>query len=245
MRNPSIYLLITLLASLASVAALLLTSSAFAEETKPEEWLFVHSGKDESTVEMISDTTLVMQGDTDILAFTDRPDSEFKRFFGPNNTGFSSLWNRSDENYNTYIGITGFASLWNRSDKNYNTYKVFDRKRGEGKSFNADPPNAVLRWQDCHKVKVGPFNRYEEFCEPKEVFLAITKASTGRSGKMLMNYEVKLRAGERPRGKLRDAVLFVDSRSLAGPVLHPPCLALRVNKHGFHSYFPACPPNPR
>jgi len=225
MRNPSIYLLITLLASLASVAALLLTSSAFAEETKPEEWLFVHSGKDESTVEMISDTTLVMQGDTDILAFTDRPDSEFKRFFGPNNTRFSSLWNRSD--------------------KNYNTYKVFDRKRGEGKSFNADPPNAVLRWQDCRRVKVGPFNRYEEFCEPKEVFLAITKASTGRSGKMLMNYEVKLRAGERPRGKLRDAVLFVDSRSLAGPVLHPPCLALKVNRHGFHLYFPACPPNPR
>ena len=62
-----------LLKPLALIAALLLTSSAFAEEAKPAEWLFVHTSP---TAEMTSDTTLVMPVTREIFAFTDRPNRQ-------------------------------------------------------------------------------------------------------------------------------------------------------------------------
>ena len=62
-----------LLKPLALIAALLLTSSAFAEEAKPAEWLFVQTAP---TAEMTSDTTLVMPVTREIFAFTDRPNRQ-------------------------------------------------------------------------------------------------------------------------------------------------------------------------
>jgi len=58
---------------LALVASLLLTTSAFAEEAKPAEWLFVQTAP---TAEMTSETTLVMQVTREIFAFTDRPNRQ-------------------------------------------------------------------------------------------------------------------------------------------------------------------------
>ena len=77
-----------LLKPLALIAALLLTSSAFAEEAKPAEWLFVHTSP---TAEMTSDTTLVMPVTREIFAFTDRPNRKHGYLTAH---AFVSLWDK-------------------------------------------------------------------------------------------------------------------------------------------------------
>jgi hypothetical protein len=144
-----------LLKPLALIAALLLTSSAFAEEAKPVEWLFVQTAP---TAEMTSDTTLVMPVTREIFAFTDRPNRK-----------------------HGYLTAHAFVSLWDK---------------GEGNTFKADPPNAVLTWVEGDKVK--------------EAEVVITDASVLAHGKAI-SFELKLEAGEAPSGKMQGVSLFVDS----------------------------------
>ena len=139
---------------LALVASLLLTTSAFAEEAKSAEWLFVHTAQ---TAEMTSATTLVMPVTRDIFAFTDRPN----RMHG-------------------YMNAHEFVSLWDE---------------GEGDTFKADPPYAVLTW-----VENG---------EMKEAEVLIISAETVSHGREIA-YEVKLEAGETPEGNIGSASFFVD-----------------------------------
>ena len=143
-----------LLKPLALIAALLLTSSAFAEEAKPAEWLFVHTSP---TAEMTSDTTLVMPVTREIFAFTDRPNRQ-----------------------HGYLTAHAFVSLWDK---------------GEGDTFKADPPNAVLTWIDGDKVK--------------EAEVVITDASVLAQGKAI-SFEVKLEAGEALSGQMQRLSLFID-----------------------------------
>ena len=143
-----------LLKPLALIAALLLTSSAFAEEAKPAEWLFVHTSP---TAEMTSDTTLVMPVTREIFAFTDRPNRQ-----------------------HGYLTAHEFVSLWDK---------------GEGDTFKADPPNAVLTWVDGDKVH--------------EAEVVITDASVLAHGKAI-SFEVKLEAGEALSGQMQRLSLFVD-----------------------------------
>ena len=145
-----------LLKPLALIAALLLTSSAFAEEAKPVEWLFVQTAP---TAEMTSDTTLVMPVTREIFAFTDRPNRK-----------------------HGYLTAHAFVSLWDK---------------GEGNTFKADPPNAVLTWLDGDKVH--------------EAEVVITDASVLAHGKAI-SFELKLEAGEAPSGKMQGVSLFVDDR---------------------------------
>ena len=149
-----------LLKPLALIAALLLTSSAFAEEAKPVEWLFVQTAP---TAEMTSDTTLVMPVTREIFAFTDRPNRK-----------------------HGYLTAHAFVSLWDK---------------GEGNTFKADPPNAVLTWVEGDKVK--------------EAEVVITDASVLAHGKAI-SFELKLEAGEAPSGKMQGVSLFVDSGSILG-----------------------------
>ena len=153
-----------LLKPLALIAALLLTSSAFAEEAKPAEWLFVHTSP---TAEMTSDTTLVMPVTREIFAFTDRPNRK-----------------------HGYLTAHAFVSLWDK---------------GEGNTFKADPPNAVLTWVEGDKVK--------------EAEVVITDASVLAHGKAI-SFELKLEAGEAPSGKMQGVSLFVDSN----PCAYYPCI---------------------
>ena len=157
-----------LLKPLALIAALLLTSSAFAEEAKPAEWLFVHTSP---TAEMTSDTTLVMPVTREIFAFTDRPNRQ-----------------------HGYLTAHAFVSLWDK---------------GEGDTFKADPPNAVLTWVEGDKVH--------------EAEVIITDASVLAHGKAI-SFEVKLEAGEALSGQMQRLSLFVDGwvpaglRVMNGPV---------------------------
>jgi hypothetical protein len=143
-----------LLKPLALIAALLLTSSAFAEEAKPAEWLFVHTSP---TAEMTSETTLVMPVTREIFAFTDRPNRK-----------------------HGYLTAHAFVSLWDK---------------GEGNTFKADPPNAVLTWLDGDKVH--------------EAEVIITDASVLAHGRAI-SFEVKLEAGEALSGQMQRLSLFVD-----------------------------------
>jgi len=139
---------------LALIASLLFTASAFAEEAKRAEWLFVHTSP---TAEMTSDTTLVMPVTREIFAFTDRPNRK-----------------------HGYLTAHAFVSLWDE---------------GDGDTFNADPPNAVLTWVDGDKVH--------------EVEVVITDATVLAHGRAI-SFEVKLEVGEAPSGKMRGVSLFVD-----------------------------------
>ena len=143
-----------LLKPLALIAALLLTSSAFAEEAKPAEWLFVHTSP---TAEMTSETTLVMPVTREIFAFTDRTNRK-----------------------HGYLTAHAFVSLWDK---------------GEGDTFKADPPNAVLTWLDGDKVH--------------EAEVVITDASVLAHGRAI-SFEVKLEAGEALSGQMQRLSLFVD-----------------------------------
>jgi len=79
-----------------------------------------------------------------------------------------------------YLNAHEYASLWDE---------------GEGDTFKADPPNAVLTWVDGDEVK--------------EAELLIISAETVGHGRSIA-YEVKLEAGETPVGKMGPASLFVD-----------------------------------
>ena len=153
-----------LLKPLALIAALLLTSSAFAEEAKPAEWLFVHTSP---TAEMTSDTTLVMPVTREIFAFTDRPNRQ-----------------------HGYLTAHAFVSLWDK---------------GEGNTFKADPPNAVLTWVEGDKVK--------------EAEVVITDASVLAHGRAI-SFEVKLEAGEALSGQMQRLSLFVDGGGPGGTCSH-------------------------
>ena len=145
-----------LLKPLALIAALLLTSSAFAEEAKPAEWLFVHTSP---TAEMTSETTLVMPVTREIFAFTDRPNRQ-----------------------HGYLTAHAFVSLWDK---------------GEGDTFKADPPNAVLTWVEGDKVH--------------EAEVIITDASVLAHGRAI-SFEVKLEAGEALSGQMQRLSFFIDGK---------------------------------
>ena len=75
---------------LALIASLLFTASAFAEEAKPAEWLFVHTSP---TAEMTTETTLVMPVTREIFAFTDRPNRKHGYLTAH---AFVSLWDEGE-----------------------------------------------------------------------------------------------------------------------------------------------------
>ena len=79
-----------------------------------------------------------------------------------------------------YMNAHTFASLWDE---------------GEGDTFKADPPNAVLTW-----VEDG---------EMKEAEVLIFSAETDTS-QLAITYEVKLEAGQTPEGKIGVSNLFID-----------------------------------
>ena len=80
-----------------------------------------------------------------------------------------------------YMNAHEFVSLWDE---------------GEGDTFKADPPNAVLTWVNGGEIK--------------EAELLIISAETD-SNHSEISYEVKLEAGELPAGTLDAVSLFVDS----------------------------------
>ena len=80
-----------------------------------------------------------------------------------------------------YMNAHEFVSLWDE---------------GEGDTFNADPPNAVLTWVDGDG-------------EMKEAELLILSAEIVKYGREIA-YEVKLEAGDTPADKLSGGSLFVD-----------------------------------
>ena len=79
-----------------------------------------------------------------------------------------------------YMNAHEFVSLWDE---------------GEGDTFKADPPNAVLTWVDGDEMK--------------EAELLIISAETVGHGREIA-YEVKLEAGQAPSGLLAVVSLFVD-----------------------------------
>ena len=80
-----------------------------------------------------------------------------------------------------YMNAHEFVSLWDE---------------GEGDTFKADPPNAVLTWVDGDG-------------EMKEAELLILSAETVRHGREIA-YEVKLEAGDVVSANLATASVFVD-----------------------------------
>ena len=85
-----------------------------------------------------------------------------------------------------YMNAHEFVSLWDE---------------GEGDTFKADPPNAVLTWVDGDEMK--------------EAELLIISAETVSHGREIA-YEVKLEAGQAPVGKIFSPSFFIDS--LAPPM---------------------------
>ena len=80
-----------------------------------------------------------------------------------------------------YLNAHEFVSLWDE---------------GEGDTFKADPPNAVLTWVDGDEMK--------------EAEVLIIGAETVGHGRGIA-YQVKLEAGDTPVGKLGFASFFVDN----------------------------------
>ena len=80
----------------------------------------------------------------------------------------------------SYMNAHEFVSLWDE---------------GEGDTFKADPPNAVLTWVDGDEMK--------------EAELLILSAETVSHGREIA-YEVKLEAGDTPADKFSGGSLFVD-----------------------------------
>lgn len=79
-----------------------------------------------------------------------------------------------------YMNAHEFVSLW---------------EEGEGDTFKADPPNAVLTWVDGDELK--------------EAELLIISAETGRNGREI-SYEIELEAGQAPAHNIGNVSLFVD-----------------------------------
>ena len=84
-----------------------------------------------------------------------------------------------------YMKAPQFVSLWDE---------------GEGDTFKADPPNAVLTWVDGGKMKEA------------EVLITDAKVAGDVYG-MAVQYSVKFEAGEMPVGKIGAGSLFVDSKT--------------------------------
>ena len=70
---------------------------------------------------------------------------------------------------------------------------------GEGDTFKADPPNAVLTWVDGDEMKEA------------EVLITDAKVVGDVYG-MAVQYTVKVEAGETPEGKIGSASVFVDAQ---------------------------------
>jgi hypothetical protein len=83
-----------------------------------------------------------------------------------------------------YMNAHEYVSLWDE---------------GEGDTFKADPPNAVLTWVDGDEMK--------------EAELLIISAETVSHGREIA-YEVKLEAGDMPEGNIGAASFFVDDGHL-------------------------------
>ena len=81
-----------------------------------------------------------------------------------------------------YMNAHEFVSLWDE---------------GEGDTFKADPPNAVLTWVDGDEMK-----------EAEVLIIGAETVSHGRE----IAYEVKLEAGSTPVGKMGSASFFVDPK---------------------------------
>ena len=79
-----------------------------------------------------------------------------------------------------YMNAHEYVSLWDE---------------GEGDTFKADPPNAVLTWVDGDEMK-----------EAEVLIIGAETVSHGRG----IAYQVKLEAGQAPAGKVGSASLFVD-----------------------------------
>ena len=88
-----------------------------------------------------------------------------------------------------YMNAHEFVSLWDE---------------GEGDTFKADPPNAVLTWVDGDG-------------EMKEAELLILSAETVSHGRSI-SYEVKLEAGDLSSSNLANTSLFIDDVHVPGPV---------------------------
>ena len=82
-----------------------------------------------------------------------------------------------------YMNAHEYASLWDE---------------GEGDTFKADPPNAVLTWVD------------DDFVLEAEV--VITDVSVSENGRMLF-YTLDVEVGSLDIGMINDASLFVDGAS--------------------------------
>ena len=80
----------------------------------------------------------------------------------------------------SYMNAHEFVSLWDE---------------GEGDTFKADPPNAVLTWVDGDEMK-----------EAEVLIIGAETVSNGRG----ISYEVKLEAGDSPEGNIGFASFFVD-----------------------------------
>ena len=83
-----------------------------------------------------------------------------------------------------YMKAPQFVTLWDE---------------GEGDTFKADPPNAVLTWVDGDEMKEA------------EVLITDAKVVGDVYG-MAVQYTVKVEAGETPDGKIGSASLFVDAQ---------------------------------
>ena len=80
-----------------------------------------------------------------------------------------------------YMNAHEFVSLWDE---------------GEGDTFKADPPNAVLTWVDGDEMK-----------EAEVLIIGAETVSHGRG----IAYQVKLEAGETPEGNIGVPSFFVDA----------------------------------
>ena len=82
-----------------------------------------------------------------------------------------------------YMNAHEFVSLWDE---------------GEGDTFKADPPNAVLTWVDGGEMK--------------EAELLLISAEAVRHGREI-RYEFTLEAGQAPAGEIFNGSIFIDPGS--------------------------------
>ena len=108
-----------------------------------------------------------------------------------------------------YMNAHSFVSLWDE---------------GEGDTFKADPPNAVLTWVDGGEIK--------------EAEVIIFSAETDTS-QLAITYEVKLIAGQTPEGKIGASNLFID-----GVQLEPQPMSCRGYPAGYVDGAWGCVPGP-
>ena len=88
-----------------------------------------------------------------------------------------------------YMNAHEYVSLWDE---------------GEGDTFKADPPNAVLTWVDGDEMK-----------EAELLILSAEAVSHGRE----IAYEVKLEAGDSPEGNIGSVSIFIDADGGIGCIM--------------------------